>query len=306
MTEDANSQRSVSSAFMSMAEGHRHTRTLQSQLRVQGPRLVASQKVPGSSELTPEEPRRGTLLQKAPARTNPVRSGRPPKGSTEHLTLLLDIVGHGKLPEDYQPAGPPPCKIIKQPGDIPDSWVAQKHFFPDAGLGFFFEIKGPYKRRGGALLAVYYGQDSYTRKFSKHSHKQLTELWSRGGVALSHRGANYVVNGDPARGPAYINDGFDTVNVYFSYSKANRRMKVRTRGPLDPGKYEALVNYDDPLYPSGYWTRKRRNILPQETLARLEATYPAKIRASRKIPGGTKPGRQGLPTTEQTECIKTP
>jgi hypothetical protein len=92
----------------------------------------------------------------------------------------------------------PPPEIIKQPGDIPDSWVAQSHFFPDAGLGFFFEIKGPYKRRGGALLAVYYGQDSYTRKFSKHSHKQLTELWSRGGGVLSHRGANYVVNGDPA------------------------------------------------------------------------------------------------------------
>jgi hypothetical protein len=187
MTEDANSQRSVSSASMSMAEGHRHTRTLQSQLRVQGPSLVASHKMPGSSELTPEEPRRGTLLQKTPARTNPFRSGRPPEGNTEHLTLLLDTVGHGKLPEDYQPAGPPPPEIIKQPGDTTDSWVAQSHFFPDAGLGFFFEIKGPYKRRGGALLAVYYGQD--TRKFSKHSHKQLTELWSRGGnCTLPSRG----------------------------------------------------------------------------------------------------------------------
>jgi hypothetical protein len=160
MIEDVNSQRSVSSPSMSMAEGHRHTRTLQSQLRVQGPRLVASHKVPESSEPTPKEPQRGTPLQKAPARTNPVRCGRPPEGSTEHLTLLLDTVGHGKLPEDYQPAGPPPCKIIKQPGDIPDSWVVQSHFFPDAGLGYFFEIKGPYKRRGGALLAVYYGQDS--------------------------------------------------------------------------------------------------------------------------------------------------
>jgi hypothetical protein len=196
-----------------------------------------------------------TPLQKAPARTNPVRCG-PPEGSTEHLTLLLDTVGHGKLPEDYQPSGLPPCEIIRQPGDIPDSWVAQSHFFPDAGLGYFFEIKGPYKRRGGALLAVYYGQDSYTRKFSKHSHKQLTELWSKGGGALSHRGANYVVDGDPACGPAYINDGFDTVNVYFSYSKANRRMKVRTRGPLDPGKYEALVNYDDPLYPRNTGPRR--------------------------------------------------
>jgi hypothetical protein len=76
-----------------------------------------------------------TPLQKAPVRTNPVRCSRPPEGSTEHLTLLLDTVGHGKLPEDYQPSGLLPCDIIKQSGDIPDSWVAQSHFFPDAGLG---------------------------------------------------------------------------------------------------------------------------------------------------------------------------
>jgi hypothetical protein len=76
-----------------------------------------------------------TPLQNAPARTNPVRCGRPPEGSTEHLTILLDTVGHGKLPEDYQPSGLPLCEIIRQPGDIPDSWVAQSHFFPEAGLG---------------------------------------------------------------------------------------------------------------------------------------------------------------------------
>jgi hypothetical protein len=83
-------------------------------------------------------------------------------------------------------------------------------------------------------------------------------------------------------------------------------MEVRTRGPLDPGKYEALVNYDDPHYPSGYWTKERRNLLPPETLARLEATYPAKIRASRKIPGGSKSGRLGLLATDPTECTNTP
>jgi hypothetical protein len=148
MTEDVNSQKSVSSASMSMAEGHRHTRTLQSQLRVQGPRLVASHKVPESSELTPEEPRRGTPLQKAPARTNPVRSGHPPEGSTEHLTLLLDTVGHGKLPEDYQPAGPPPPEIFKQPGDIPDSWVA---LLPRCRARFFLRNKRAIQASGGGF-----------------------------------------------------------------------------------------------------------------------------------------------------------
>jgi hypothetical protein len=58
-----------------------------------------------------------TPLQKAPPRTNPVRSGRPPEGNTEHLTILLDTVGHGKLPEGYQPTGLPPCAIIRLPGD---------------------------------------------------------------------------------------------------------------------------------------------------------------------------------------------
>jgi hypothetical protein len=107
-----------------------------------------------------------------------------------------------------------------------------------------------------------------------------------------------VVNGDPACGPAYINYVFDKVNVYFSYSKANKRVEVRTRGPLDPRKYEALVKYDDPLYPSGYWTSERRNLLSRQTLARLEATYPAKIRATRKIP---KTGRSKNRSTRQDD-----
>jgi hypothetical protein len=140
----------------------------------------------------------------------------------------------------------------------------------------------------------------------KKLHKQLTEPWSRDGFALSHRGENYVVNGDPACGPAYINDGFDKVNVYFSYSKVNKRMEVRTRGPLAPGKYEALVNYDDPLYPSGYWTRERRNLLPLETLALVGVTYPAKLTATSKLPGDPKAGRSGKPTTKQQRPPKPP
>jgi hypothetical protein len=311
LAEETDSQRSVSSASLSTAKGQGHSMqtdigALQSQHRAQCPMSAGSHMMIGSSEFPMKEPPRGIPQKKCQSRTNPVRSGRPPEGSTEHLTLFLDTVGHGKLPEDYQPAGPPPREIIKQPGDIPDSWVVQSHFFPDAGLGFFFKIKRPYKRRGGVLLAVYYGQDSYTKKFSKKSHKQLTELWSRDGFALSHRGANYVVNGDPACGPAYFNYGFDKVNVYFSYSKANKRMEVRTRGPLDPGKDEALVNYDDPLYPSGYWTREQRNLLPREILARLEATDLAKIRVTRKIPGGPKTGRPGKTTKEKTDNIKPP
>jgi hypothetical protein len=129
----------------------------QSQHREERPMSAGFQLVVGSSESPMEEPPWGILQKGCQPRINPFRNGRPSEGNTEHLTILLDTVVHGKLPEDYQPAGPPPCKIIKKPGDILETWVAQSHFFPDAGLGFFFEIKGPYKRRGGVFLAVYYG-----------------------------------------------------------------------------------------------------------------------------------------------------
>jgi hypothetical protein len=214
MTEDANSQRSVSSASMSMAEGHRHTRTLQSQLRVP---LTRCREALNSHRRSLDGAPYCRKLRQEPTHSAvaDLRKG----------ILSTYIAEHSRARQTA--------------GGLPAGWSSpSRNSQTDrrhnglmgctiAGLGFFFEIKGPYKRRGGALLAVYYGQDSYTRKFSKHSHKQLTELWSR--VALFHRGANYVVNGDPACGPAYINDGFDTVNVYFSYSKANRRMEVRTR-----------------------------------------------------------------------------
>jgi hypothetical protein len=157
LAEKMDSQRLVGSASLSTAKGQGHSmqtdiRALQSQHRAQRPMSTGSHLVIGSSEFPMEEPPRGIPQKKSQPRTNPFRNGRPPEGNTEHLTILLDTVGHEKLPEDYQLAGPPPREIIKKPGDIPDTWVAQSHFFPDAGLGFFFEIKGPYKRRGGSLL----------------------------------------------------------------------------------------------------------------------------------------------------------
>jgi hypothetical protein len=171
--EDEDSQRAVNSASLSKEKGQEHslqadTKAVHSQLQARGSMSPGYLRVPTITDLPLVEPSpRGTLQQRAQTRTNPIRNGRPPEGNTEHLTILLDTVAHGKLPEDYQPSGPTPHEIIKQPGDIPDSWVAQSHFFPDAGLGFFFEVKGPYKRRGGALLAVYYGQDSYTEVLEK-------------------------------------------------------------------------------------------------------------------------------------------
>jgi hypothetical protein len=114
-----------------------------------------------------EEPSWGNRQPVVQSRVNPFRNGRPPEGDIEHLYY---VAGHGSTwqASGGLPAyGRSPRETVKKPGEIPDTWVAQSHFFPEAGCGFFFEIKGPYKRRGGSLLAVYYGQDSNKKMFSK-------------------------------------------------------------------------------------------------------------------------------------------
>jgi hypothetical protein len=44
-----------------------------------------------------------------------------------------------------------------------------------------------------------------------------------------------------------------------------------------------------------------RGVLPPDTLARLEATYPAKIKPARRLPRGPKPGLPGQLLKEQTD-----
>jgi hypothetical protein len=156
------SQNSVSTATQRTARGPVHstqtdTRPAQTQHREERTMSACSQPVDERSKMPVEELSRGVSQKGGQLRMNPFRNGRPPEGDTEHLIILLDTVVHGKLPEDYQPVGAPPRDIIKKPGDIPDTWVAQSHFFPDVGYRVFFEIKGPYKRRGGTLLTVFYG-----------------------------------------------------------------------------------------------------------------------------------------------------
>jgi hypothetical protein len=67
------------------------------------------------------------------------------------------------------------------------------------------------------------------------------ENWARSDYILAHARALYAVDGAKNCGPAYINGGFDKVNVYFSYNSDINCMEVRTTGPMLPGKYELLV-----------------------------------------------------------------
>ena len=111
-------------------------------------------------------------------------------------------------------------------------------------------------------------------KSQRTQYRDFIQTWAHSDRVLAHARAQYAVNGSASCGPAYINDGFDKVNVYFSYNSDLNCMEVRTIGPLLPGIYELLVNYDPPGFPSTYWTVERRKLLPPETLARLESTYP--------------------------------
>jgi hypothetical protein len=73
---------------------------------------TCSQPVDERSAMPVEELSRDVSQKGGQLRMNPFRNGRPPEGDTEHLTILLDTVVHGKLPEDYQPVNAPPREII--------------------------------------------------------------------------------------------------------------------------------------------------------------------------------------------------
>jgi hypothetical protein len=228
-----------------------------------------------------------------PPRRNPIRPGRPPTGNTDHLVLLSDLVSCGRLPDDHQiPLNTTP--ILHKPGDMDDIWVTTSHHCPEGGLACFVKLKGPYITSPGTLIARYFGTDTNvegnkTRQSRKDHYQEAMQSWAQSDYVLAHPRAQYAVDGAKNCGPAYINDGFDKVNVYFSYNNDLRCMEIRTIGPMLPGKYELLVNYDQPHRPSTYWTPDRRSRLPPETLALLEATYPARAHARLRSPAPKRP-----------------
>jgi hypothetical protein len=93
---------------------------------------------------------------------------------------------------------------------------------------------------------------SWRGKSRGDTYRAAMENWARSDYILAHTRALYAVDGAKNCGPAYINDGFDKVNVYFSYNSDINCMEDQTTGLMLPGKYELLVNYDQPQYPSSY------------------------------------------------------
>jgi hypothetical protein len=143
-----------------------------------------------------------------------------PLTNSDHIVLLADIVHHGRLPDDYQPISAL-VPIERKTDDMEDIWVTSSHHCPDGGLACFLYLKGPYVTRGGNLVARYFGKDTATtskktRKSRGDIYRAAMENWARSEYILAHARALYAVNGVKTCGPAYINDGFDKVNVYFS------------------------------------------------------------------------------------------
>jgi hypothetical protein len=153
-------------------------------------------------------------------------------------------------PDAYHP-------ICRKRGDLEATWIAESFFCPGAGTGFFFELTQ--RVPAGYLIGTYFGPNS---RFLGLDYKEAIRQWADSDYVLSDPIAKYAVAGSPYCGPAYSNDGFSLVNCVFLYNRTLHRMEIRTRGPMDAGRYEALVNYDIPHQLPSYWNLTRQGLLP--------------------------------------------
>ena len=104
--------------------------------------------------------------------------------------------------------------------------------------------------------------------------------WTADDYVLSDAFSRYAVKGSSSCGPAMANDGFAITNCLFMYNPLLHRMEMRTYMPLEPGVYEALVNYDIPGQRSKYWDQRRRDLLPMEAHRACAFYYQAHSGAS--------------------------
>ena len=142
---------------------------------------------------------------------------------------------------------------------------------PGAGKAFYFEVKpGRTALPARTLLGVYYGQDTTT---THQTYKEFLRANKDADNVLASSEHRYAVRGAPACGPARANDGIQYYNCLLVYNADKRRMEMRTRSPLGPGTYEALVNYDTPNEQPRFWNRQRIDLLPPETQATLRWYY---------------------------------
>ena len=202
-------------------------------------------------------------------RRQPPRAARPAPGDTSSLPLVSDTVSAGKLPAAY--IAPPPAAyhpLCRKHGDLQSTWIDESIFCPAAGKGFFFELLQ--RVPAGYLIGAYFGPNSRALGLD---YKDAIRLWADSDFVLSDPTAKYAVAGSPYCGPAYSNDGFSIFNCVFLYNRTLHRMEIRTRGPMEAGRYEALVNYDIPNQLPSYWNVSRQKLLPLEARAACAFYY---------------------------------
>lgn len=234
-------------------------------------------------------------------RRQPPRAARPSIGDTSSLNLVSDTVSAGKLPPTYMAPRPEDYhSIFRKEGDLELTWIDQSFFCPGAGTGFFFELR---KRvPAGYLIGTYFGPNSRALNLL---YQDALRLWADSDFVLADSTVKYVVAGSPYCGPAYSNDGFSICNCVFLYNRTLNRMEIRTRGPMDAGKYEALVNYDIPNQLPSYWNLARQRLLPVE--ARAACVFYYQSNSSRPPVSSTRyaKARQAVAKSKSTKASTT-
>jgi hypothetical protein len=172
---------------------------------------------------------------------------------------------------DKAPPQDPVTPIERKADDYEHTWIgAFSVKCPGAGKSFYFEVKTKKILPARTLLGVYYGQDTTT---TKQQYKAFIRENKDADNVLASSEHRYAVRGALACGPARANDGIEHFNCFLVYNADKRRMEMRTRSPLGPGIYEALVNYDTPNEKPRFWNDKRIDELPLDTQNKLRWYY---------------------------------
>ena len=159
--------------------------------------------------------------------------------------------------------------------------MADSFLSPDGDKAFFFGIPPNRTLPPGTLLGVYFGPDTAipttTTAQRRKLDKQFLEDWAADDYVLAYAPSLYAVKGHERCGPARANGGFVSLNSILTYSRLDKRMEVRTLGPISGGPegaaYECLINYDIPHQSPSYWDPNRLSLLPPAARQQCLAYY---------------------------------
>ena len=107
--------------------------------------------------------------------------------------------------------------------------------------------------------------------------------WESSDYVVADSLSRYVVDGHSTSAAARANDGFTKTNLFLRYNRTQKRMEIILAGPMGPGIYEGLVNYDIPGQLPNYWTEDRRERLSLHDRQECEDYYRPQIAGQRPL-----------------------